>query len=388
MASYQVFIERAKDNSPQGIARVAAAIAARYGLPAEALQQRMSQGRFRAKGNVDLETANTFAKDLDRLGAVCSIEDAQGNKVGEAAPAAAPSSGFPAVGLSGAQTPPSAGLPPVAAPQPPSPKPSTSGIGAAPAKTKTPPGGYQSGLAAAFGDEASRGGTDLGALGAADSAAFSLASLDGSEELAVDDSPMSQAPAAVAADDPSAIENRFRPPEEAGGAPKALELAVAAPVRKTPPPMPAVSASGEHPLTPPPRTTGGPISAEQPVVAAVPKESPVKVVTRALGNKPRVRLLAGVILAILLGFIPATLIASWQEGTAYADSRKEIHKVYADVRTVEDWKGLDEVIKGELGVMNSSRQKIAITSILVWGAAGGGFAFLWFRKVPWDNFTD
>ncbi len=393
MASYHVFIDRPADPSAEAIAQVATAIGQRYGLPAAAIQQRMTQGRFRAKANVDLETAKAFAKDLQRLGAICSIEDEQGNRVGEPAVAA---SGFPAVGLGGgspglkgAQTPSALGAaaPPVARKPADSP---LAGIKSDSHQVQTP-GGYQSGLAAAFGDEASTTGTDLGALGAADSAAFSLSALDGSED-AVEEPKQDQATAQV--DDPQARANLFRPPEEHEEA-QDLELAVAAPVRNTPPPMPAVSLQQDAPATPTPppmpRATPRAISAQQPAVEAPAeaKESPFVAMKRALGNQPRVRLLAGVMLAIMLGFIPATVFASWRESSAYADSRKELHKIYAEARKdISVWNGLDESIKAERGVMSSSRQTIAITSILIWGAAGGGFAFLWFRKVPWERFAE
>lgn len=385
MVTYQVFIETAKDPSPQAIARVAAAIAQRFGLPVDAIQQRLGQGRFRAKSNVDLKTARAFATELDRLGAVCTIEDSTGKPVAIAAlPAALP---LPAT------------LPPPAAKptQAPTPKPAQgtaptiragashgplAGIRSSPDATPIP-GGYQSGLSAAFGDEASKSGTDLGALGAADSGAFSLATLDGDEEIAQKKS----AAASSAPTDPAARDNLFRPPDEVDG-PSDLELAVEKPVRVTPPSMP-VATSTDDPET---RHTPMPMSAvsvlddEEPVVEAK-RESAIKVVTAVLGNQPRVRLLAGVMLAVLLGFIPATLFASWREGSAYADSRNELHKSYAAAHTVERWNRLDEEIKGQRGVMSSSRQTIAITSILIWGAAGGGFAFFWFRKVPWERFA-
>ena len=33
------------------------------------------------------------------------------------------------------------------------------------------------------------------------------------------------------------------------------------------------------------------------------------------------------------------------------------------------------------------RQTIAITSVLMWAAASGGLAFVWFRKIDWDRVT-
>lgn len=360
MGGYNVFIEGAAEPSAEGIARAATAIGSHFGMPAEAIAQRMKQGRFRAKSNLELAAATKFAKQLGQLGAVCSVEDAAGNKVGAKAATSAPLPPAPAK-----SSRPSSSLD-VATPVP------------KPAGTKTPPGGYQSGLAAAFGEQVSRPDTDLGVL-TADSSALSLSSLDGQTEADT----AKPAAESFAPPDPAERENLFRPPEESEAADN-LELAIAPPTRATPPAMDAVTFDE---AAPEPAAAAGPLSGAQPVVS-VPDENALVRAKRALATKPRVRLLAGVMLAIVLGFIPATLFATWREGSVYADSRKEIHNMYADVlksHSADEWRGLDERVKGVREGMSSSRQTMAITSMLIWGAAGGGLAFLWFRKLPWDR---
>jgi len=363
MGGYNVFIEGAAEPSAEGITRAATAIGARFGMPAEAIAQRMKQGRFRAKSNLELAAATKFAKQLGQLGAVCSVEDAAGNKVEAKAATSALLPPAPAK-----SSRPSSSLD-VATPVP------------KPAGTKTPPGGYQSGLAAAFGGEqVSRPDTDLGVL-TAESSALSLSSLDGETEADT----ATPAAESLAPPDPSERENLFRPPEESEAADN-LELVIAPPTRATPPPMQAVTFD-EAPAEP--AVGAGPVSGTQPVVS-VPDENALVRAKRALATKPRMRLAAGVLLAILLGFIPTTLFASWREGSAYADSRKEIHNMYADVlesRSADDWRALDERVKGVREGMSSSRQTLAITSMLIWGAAGGGVAFWWFRKLPWDSWA-
>src|SRR4051812_12586188 len=73
---FHVFVEGATDRSPAGISRLAEAIGRHYGLPAPDLLARLQKGRFRVKGNADRETADQYVRDLERLGAICTIEEA------------------------------------------------------------------------------------------------------------------------------------------------------------------------------------------------------------------------------------------------------------------------------------------------------------------------
>src|SRR5690348_11502692 len=76
MAAFHVFVEGATDSTPGGIERLAEAIGRHYGLPAADFLGRLQKGRFRVKSNTDRETADTYVRDLERLGAVCTIEEA------------------------------------------------------------------------------------------------------------------------------------------------------------------------------------------------------------------------------------------------------------------------------------------------------------------------
>src|SRR3569623_2060202 len=73
---FHVFVEGAADASPEGVMRLANAMASKYGLPAADLRARLQAGRFRVKGNVDRATAVSYMRDLEILGARCSIEEA------------------------------------------------------------------------------------------------------------------------------------------------------------------------------------------------------------------------------------------------------------------------------------------------------------------------
>lgn len=75
--SLSVYVEGSRDTSAAGVKRLASLIAARYGLAAADLEKRLATGRFRVKANVDAATARAFASDLEALGALCSIVEAE-----------------------------------------------------------------------------------------------------------------------------------------------------------------------------------------------------------------------------------------------------------------------------------------------------------------------
>ena len=86
-APYQVFVDGPRDRSPLAIDKLATAIGARYGLPPTELATRLARGRFKVKAGIDRATAEQYARDLERLGAACTIVDANGATV-ELAPLA------------------------------------------------------------------------------------------------------------------------------------------------------------------------------------------------------------------------------------------------------------------------------------------------------------
>jgi hypothetical protein len=147
--AYHVFVDGATDRSPAGLDRLATAIAEHYGLPVTDLRARIASGRFRVKGNCDGATADMYVRDLTRLGARCSIEEATAhNKANTPLP-------FPAVTVKPA-APPKPSLPP-------------------PIGNK-----LQSGLSAAYSGE-----TPVANLGALDDGAMlKLGAVDGSDDSA------------------------------------------------------------------------------------------------------------------------------------------------------------------------------------------------------------
>jgi hypothetical protein len=366
---FHVFVEGAADGTPDGTKRLAEAIAKHYGLPAVDLLARLRAGRFRVKGNVDRATAETYVRDLERLGARCVIEAAS---AGNSNPTPLP---FPA------QRP---ATPPAGVPSAP-----PSALASYPRPSTPPPaaGAYTSGLSAAFTPDSGSPSSGLGALEGEDAAAFSLASVDGGDE-AIEKSP----------------EPAFGPPGQKGKEGQKAETAAKKPEAKDRPkdvpvdmfaPPDADSAdlaiaiadddkhlARDKAPTPPTAAAAAPQRKSQPVVAAATVKS------SKLGPlaDERVRLVAGVVLAILIGFLPAHLVAKSRESSAYHRIDTQLIAVQDQADTEDAWQALDQTRAKSLERKKDERRNIALLALVIWGLVGAGVGFAWFKKIPWEDF--
>ncbi|MBV8761964.1 MAG: hypothetical protein JO257_32015 [Deltaproteobacteria bacterium] len=386
---FHVFVEGAVDRSPGGTARLAEAIAKHYGLPVEELEKRLDAGRFRVKGNVDRATADTYVRDLERLGACCSVEDAE-TSPSRATPLpvrpATPPAGLP---VARPTTPPAAAQPPprpsgsILGDQPPSrPSAPPSALASMPRPSTPPPvaGAYTSGLAAGFGEAAHSG---LGALERED-ATFSLGSVDGTdaEEAAIEKSPepMFAPPPAKDAGGPTKKAkpkdepvDMFAPPDAESDNFK-VDLAEEDKKfdrkRTTTPPAAA-------PVVPPTRASQPNIAAQAPVTSVKSKLGPLA--------DEKVRMIAGALLAVLLGFLPAHLYASSREKAAYAEIDQKLQSIQIAADSPEAYSALDKTRSDFLERKRDERRNIAVIALVIWALVGGGLAYGWFRRVPWDD---
>ena len=436
MAAFHVFVEGATDDSSGGLERLAGAIAKHYGLGAADLLTRLQKGRFRVKGNTDRATADTYARDLARLGARCVVEEATVDNSQRSTPLPFPAvrpdtppAGTPAISNAPhLSIPPPMGAPMPARPS--TPPPIASGLAAAgPRDSTTPPpmgsagrpstpppmgGGaaqFQSGLSAAFSGEMPA--ADLGALGGGDGgAAFSLASLDGVEDNSASGGSIGPAPGGgmpasigpapdkpksgkvAKADKPTdAPLDMFAPPEMQGDEFKvdiaSDEADFSARKRaSTPPPMetvpdPAAKVSQRIPTAP--TTPTQRISKPSLQVPNVPVNVGTSVPSRfgPLGDE-RVRFAAGVILAVLLGFVPAHFIAKLKEESSDATVDRKVISAQQAAETPEVYANLDRMRADQLDRKKSEHRNAALIGFAIWALAGGGIAFAWFKKIPWD----
>jgi hypothetical protein len=419
MAAFNVFVEGATDATPEGLQKLAASIAGHYGLPAADLLARLQKGRFRVKGNIERAMAESYVRDLTRLGARCVIEDANADAFGGATPipfpapkpeAAAPArptpppSSLPPRATPTPSTPPSA-LPPRATPTPSTPPSALPPRAGGPSIPPATSGQFQSGLAAAFtGDTPS---ADLGALGRED-APFSLSTVDGADDEAgspdaaagggfaasigpAPESPPQKAakPGAKAAKPKDEPLDMFAPPEMQGDEFKvdiaADEPAVSRTKTPLPPPAepepPARTSSQKIPTTP----TTGRIS--KPSLQA--PNVPVDVVAPSSNKfgplgEPRVRFAAGIFLAIIIGFVPAHFVAKMREDSAFATVDKKVIVAQQTADTLDTWRALDSLRADQLARKEAEKRNAAIIGFVVWALVGAGVGWAFFKKVPWD----
>ncbi|HEY1556315.1 MAG TPA: hypothetical protein VGF94_15875 [Kofleriaceae bacterium] len=356
---FHVFVEGAKDGSPAGLERLAKAMAGHYGLPPADMVARLASGRFRAKGNCDRATAEQYVRDLERLGARCTIEPAVPGSAGRAS------------------------TPSILPATMPAPK---------PAATPTKPPQFASGLAAAFSGE--HAPADLGAFDKLGGDSLSLASVDGSDggpaASAFVPPPIDAAPAPAATPNKSAAKpvkperpkdeplDLFVPPDAAGDELKveladdeveraAKKRASVPPATEPVPPAPAPAARISSPSLPPVTAVAAPVRRGN-----------------LLGDE-RVRFVAGVLLAIVLGFVPAHVVASVRETAAYAAVDGDVESAQQDAQTPDTYEMLDARRAELLGRKYDDRRTIAVTALLIWAACGAGIAFVWFRKIRWDR---
>ncbi|HEY3801896.1 MAG TPA: hypothetical protein VGL61_04780 [Kofleriaceae bacterium] len=350
MAAFHVFVEGAIDSSAAGVDRLAAAVASHYGLGVDELRMRLAKGRFRVKSNCDRATADSYVRDLTQLGARCTVEDA--------AAQSRPST-------------PAIATPPRGTPTP---------------RTTTPPtSSLKSGLAAAFSSEPSAA-SSLGALD--DGGMLKLSSVDGADDAPAPPPRASFAPPpqvapakpAVTAVAPAAPVDMFAPPDAAEEAAFKVELAddeveraakkrASIPPANEPPPVASV-----QPAQPPPSRSSRPSLQHVPVAA-----SPTGLAD------PKKRFALGVLVAIVVGFVPATLLASAREKSAYREIDNTIDQTQREADTEDAYDALDAFRARQLSRKYDARQSAALLAMLVWGAVGGGIAYVWFRRIRWPE---
>ena len=412
-ATFHVYVDGAVDASPDGLRALATTMSARYGLPAADLVARLGKGRFRVKANVDQQTASTYQRDLAAIGARCTLEPADA-----AAPASRTTMPPATAPRATAPTAPRTTAPPATAPRTTTP-PATSALpqrtafGEGIPRPSTPPpvGGYQSGLAAAFSNETPS--ASLGAL-AGDLSSFSLGSVDGAADkeeppaaafvpppgpVAVPVKAAAKASAKVAKpkDEPLDL---FAPPDAQAEANFTVDLAPEEEARaarkrmSTPPP----SVKAAAPVAAPARRGGNSLGPPEPTPApprewndrsaaktdGLPREHHGRAAPASDGQ-PRGRFAAGVVLAIVLGFVPAHCIAAAREHSAFSTIDQKIDAAQRDAVTPDAYAALDRLRDEQVARKATEQRSIMLMALAIWAVVGGGIAYVWFRRIPWAS---
>jgi len=418
--AFHVFIEKAVDPTPEGRARLAGSIAAKYRLPEVQIAQYLQAGRFRVKSNVDEATARKFASELQVMGAVVGVEDAQtGAKMSLNAGAATRVAPAPAPAPAPVRAPAGAGIASAAASAATLPAGNVRGGAApgAPAPAVAPSGQrFESGLAAAFSAGAAEAPANLGALDHLDG--VSLSSLDGGTDESF------SGPVGLSAAEPPAAgskplpTNAFSAPDEAAelaldladdvrGRPAGVGVAAAAPrAAGTPQPMAVTAAPHDEPLDLAPSSARPTVKAAPPAAAPLERTSLAgmqasaaptpRALVRApepieggplapyFVDKPRQRLLAGAALALGLGFLPATYYASGAEDEKYGKIRNDLLSLQDSANTPSLWQALDAPDGARplaAKSMERARGRIRANASIIWILVASGVALVWFKKL-------
>ncbi len=356
MSTFHVFVEGAVEQGDAALERLATAMSARYGLPAAELISRMKRGRFRVKANIDRATADTYVKDLKTIGARAVVEEGR------------------------LQSQPSMQVPnlPIAAPPEP------------PARNSAQH--FTSGLSAAYAPSEAK--MDLGALGG-DNQTFNLSSIDG-ESVGVQTPPAVEArfvppplPASVAPPKPKPATpakpakpnndpiDMFAPPGSEEEAELKVELAPDDDFRQRKASIPPVTAPVEASAMPSMRRNPSlPPMNVSPEQAKVARGGPLA--------DARTRMIVGTVLAIAIGFVPAHIVASVREKSAFATIDARVIAAGRAVTNDAELTALDDYRATELATKKSSRRNIALVSMLIWAVVGAGAGYVWFRRIPWN----
>jgi len=270
----------------------------------------------------------------------------------------------------------------------------TSSPSLSPTNAKNAP--FQSGLSAAYSQEIPVA-ADLGSLGS-----LSLSSLDGNDDSSPAPSgsfgpPSTGMPASIGPAPEPAVKFTSRSgTTPAAGTPAKPPSAQSAPLDMFAPPD-AEEAEQNVELAvderPKKQTTAPARSQTSPVLAA-PTPPAMRRQAHSQGTvaggvsapeMPRARIAAGVGLAIILGFIPAHLIASMREDKAFQKIDAQIVATQTAADTPEMYAALDSFRAAQLARKESERRSIALTSMLIWGVVAVGLGYVWFRRIPWDR---
>jgi hypothetical protein len=137
---------------------------------------------------------------------------------------------------------------------------------------------------------------------------------------------------------------------------------------------------------PPPNTVATPVLQRKGSASISPLNQPVTALAPRgrLGplSEPRNRMAAGVLVAILGGFLPTHFIAGIREHDAM---QKVDAKWLTDAASATDpqmWAALDEPALRE---KKDAKHSIVMTSLLMWAVIAAGVGYVWFKRVPWDK---
>jgi hypothetical protein len=326
---FDVFLEGAIDPSTDGIDSVANAIANRYGISATDIKNKLAAGRVRIKADVDRSVADGLVRDLLSLGGIATaIAGGVGAGASSANNANSAKSGGSVLSGMAARSNASNNA--------------SSGLAAA--------AGFQSSCQDDFGA--------LGALSLNDDAMLSTPGGGSSGVKAVSapsfappgmlDFPDDEVVARTSSVDAGTLD-LFGPPDEMADAEPELEQEVS------------------------PRAVRATAFAEQQAIMA------------AQAANLRRRLAAGAVLAVLVGGVPAVLVAGARQNAEFKAIDARVALIQTEADTMEAWTNLDIMRRNQIQRKRTVQRDALTTALAMWIVIGGVAGYAWIRLMPWDR---
>ena len=98
----------------------------------------------------------------------------------------------------------------------------------------------------------------------------------------------------------------------------------------------------------------------------------------------RMRFAAGLAIAIVLGYVPADLVAAWRERVELGAIDEKVAAAQSVADAPDSYAALDAFRAEQLDAKRSARRTIAVIAFAVWVAAGGALVYGWSR-LPWQR---
>ena len=355
--NYEVFIDRCRSEDLATKEGLAQSIGKRFGIDPRQILSRLKVGPFRIKAGLEEAVALEFMHYLESKGALCTVLDEMGSVV-------ASSSGL-ALGDAGFSTLKVVPLDHEQAPQ-----------------QHEAPNEKFSGDApeAVWLDSISR--PEPAPLAPSEPQDLQVGYLDQTHrqpgQARQDAGKLPRSPEAP----PAYTDDDFRPPESS----QPLELEINAGFSQFPTPAPEeVKQEGKEAIYSRPIDTSLPLGESAAKLAAVPLSLPQRIV-RSLATSPRSRFTIGVVVALFVGFVVMSPIASRRETSSYKECIAELSDYQASpTASAQSW---EQQKQRTLEELQSRRTKIALTSLLIWLFIAALVWLGWTRVIRWQRWQE
>jgi hypothetical protein len=99
----------------------------------------------------------------------------------------------------------------------------------------------------------------------------------------------------------------------------------------------------------------------------------------------RRRLAAGAVLAVLVGGVPAVLVAGARQNAEFKAIDARVALIQTEADTMEAWTNLDIMRRNQIQRKRTVQRDALTTALAMWIVIGGVAGYAWIRLMPWDR---